>query len=337
MGLRQVYYKLKHKLREPSLILMYHRIAAPETDAWHLAVSPENFEQQLKVLQKNYKVVSLQALYKQYFLRPFQKKCIAITFDDGYLDNFLVAGPLLEKYKMPATFFVTSKNIGSERYFWWDELEYIILQSQELPPFLNIDIAGEPFSFNLEAEKLLTGEMRKKHRNYDAFEPVTLRGALYLELWKKMSPLLADEQERVLERIREWAGIKPASGKNYTCMSEKHLKELAGKSLFSIGGHTLSHPALSFHNKETQLREIKGNKEYLEGLCGRKVEMFAYPSGSFNNETINVLKELGIKAAVTTQPELVRRQTDPYLLGRIHADNRSGEKFEKLLSDWFWH
>lgn len=98
---------------------MYHRIATAAHDHWQLSVSPQHFEEHLQVL-KQYKIVALPEL-----VNKVPRQGIAISFDDGYIDNYTTAKPLLEKYNLPATFFITNNNIESPAEFWWDELEYI--------------------------------------------------------------------------------------------------------------------------------------------------------------------------------------------------------------------
>jgi peptidoglycan/xylan/chitin deacetylase (PgdA/CDA1 family) len=98
---------------------MYHRIATAAHDHWQLSVSPRHFEEQLQVLTR-YKVIELHEL-----VNSAPRNGIAISFDDGYIDNYTTAKLLLEKYNLPATFFITNNNIGKQAEFWWDELENI--------------------------------------------------------------------------------------------------------------------------------------------------------------------------------------------------------------------
>ena len=108
-----------------AVVLMYHRIATPAHDHWQLSVSPQNFEAHLQVL-KQYNVFDLATLVTQ-----VPNNGIAISFDDGYIDNYTIAKPLLEKYHLPATFFITNGSLGKQTEFWWDELEHIFSNDEE--------------------------------------------------------------------------------------------------------------------------------------------------------------------------------------------------------------
>ncbi len=132
---------IKKKIEHKALVFMYHKIGEPATDVWDIAVSQKNLEEHFLYL-KDQNIVSLNELSHYLQKKKIKKNCIAITFDDGYLDNFLLAKPLLEKYQLPATFFLPTINIGQQKEFWWDELEYLFLGIDELPASLSICING---------------------------------------------------------------------------------------------------------------------------------------------------------------------------------------------------
>lgn len=104
-------------------ILLYHRIDNISDDPIMLCVAPECFEKHLIFLKENYKIISLKELSYKIISKTLKGNELAITFDDGYKDNFTKALPLLEKYNVPATIFVSTKFLGQRASFKWD-LEY---------------------------------------------------------------------------------------------------------------------------------------------------------------------------------------------------------------------
>lgn len=130
---------------------MYHRIATPVHDHWQLSVSPQNFEEHLQVLKK-YKVTDLASLVNE-----IPRNGIAISFDDGYIDNYTVARPLLEKYDMPATFFITNGSVGKQTEFWWDELEHIF----ENDPVKHLQAWEQLFPLTYQQQQEALGAMRR--------------------------------------------------------------------------------------------------------------------------------------------------------------------------------
>ena len=103
-------------------VLLYHRVAVLPSDRWVLAVSPRHFDAQLRLLRRFFRPVPLPALI-DLARQGKGRGCVAVTFDDGYADNYATALPLLEKHQVPATFFITSGPVEQQREFWWDDLE----------------------------------------------------------------------------------------------------------------------------------------------------------------------------------------------------------------------
>jgi peptidoglycan/xylan/chitin deacetylase (PgdA/CDA1 family) len=312
-------------------VLMYHRIAKPATDLWQLSVTPENFEKQLQVLDRTKSVVPLSKVIEQVNNRKIEKNCVAITFDDGYIDNYATAKPLLERYGIPATFFITSKNIDKKKEFWWDELEKIILDTPILPHSLTLNTNNNNFFFDLKNESCLTETTRKAHKGAVAFDPKTLRGQLYLHLWQFISPMPSHQQTDILNQVRNWTGITETSRPEFFSMSSFQVEEIAKNRLFEIGVHTDSHPDLSRRAREAQFVEIKKNQVFLETISGKKIDSIAYPSGKFNDETIEVVKELGFKGAFTTKEEKVHKSSDRYKMGRFQVKNWTAEQLKRLV------
>ncbi len=94
-------------LRPGIRVLMYHRVIdSPEYD--QLTVSPEIFDRQMQYLGNNFNVVSLESAVKTLFYNKKNSNSVVITFDDGYLDNLENALPILEKYNLPATIYLTT-------------------------------------------------------------------------------------------------------------------------------------------------------------------------------------------------------------------------------------
>jgi peptidoglycan/xylan/chitin deacetylase (PgdA/CDA1 family) len=104
-------------------VLMYHRIAEEPWDPWELCVSPRHFAEHLEVLSRPGMALSLGQLAGAVRAGKVPSDSAIITFDDGYVDNLQTAKPLLERYGIPATVFVTSGYVGDRRGYWWDELK----------------------------------------------------------------------------------------------------------------------------------------------------------------------------------------------------------------------
>ena len=302
----------------PVLVLMYHRVINLELDPWNKLVRPLSHINKL-IQNKNNTHPSL-----------------FITFDDGYMDNFLNAKPILEAYDLPATFFISTKQIGTSQTFWWDELTDLILNSPVLPKDLDLNFTHSFFSFDLKNDRILTEKLRNLHKTWNAtLPPPSLRAQLYVDLWGYLSNLEYHEQQQIMGQLREWAGKYSEDFEmNNISMEKSQLQSLSFNPLFQIGAHTNSHPLLPRLNKEEQKKEIYESKQFLESMSNLSIDSFAYPSGKFDQNTLEILKSQGFKTAFTTNPRLVKPTTDPLLIGRYQVNNWTGKEFKQQLSKW---
>ena len=103
------------------LTLYYHRVNNLKTDYNLLCVSPIKFRQQMLYLKRNYQIVRFEENWNL-----LDSDAVAITFDDGYIDNLEYALPILEELEVPATIFISTGTMNQNKELWWDELEQLI-------------------------------------------------------------------------------------------------------------------------------------------------------------------------------------------------------------------
>jgi len=99
--------------------------------------------------------------------------------------------------------------------------------------------------------------------------------------------------------IPQTIAFEPKKGKPLKRVSEKDILEIA--KIQEIGAHGITHTYLDKLNKEQIYNEVKGSKDWLEKLLNKKIKMFAYPGGIFNNEIVNSVKKIGFLGARTTE------------------------------------
>ena len=113
--------KIRNVLIPTVRILLYHRVALAKNDPHQLCVAPENFRRQIRYLKENFKIIPLVKMVQDIRSGKLQNQSIAITFDDGYADNFYNALPVLEEFQVPATIFLTAGYINQNKLFDWDQ------------------------------------------------------------------------------------------------------------------------------------------------------------------------------------------------------------------------
>lgn len=326
--------RIKKSLNKRGIILMYHRVIELAQDPWEISVSPTNFEEQVKIIKKLGRAVQMREMAGNLKRFSFGKKEIVLTFDDGYSDNFEYAKPILEKYNVPATFFIVSDAIGSKEEFWWDELERYILLSKDLPAVFDLTIDGKRYSWKINLLDSAKADYNTIINHRPQPNALITRYELYVSLWDILSYLPFSEKKAVLAQIRKWLGGGLAVRENYLPMTQENLKMLAACPLFEVGAHTETHPMLARFSIEKQEVEIKRSKQSIEDMIGQSISSFSYPHGSYTNDTPALVKSAHFKQACTVNQAPVMRYTDPLLLPRYMVLNWGAKEFEKKLCEW---
>ena len=126
-GIAGLFLQVAKIYRHPALlILTYHRVYDSSADYEYLGVSRDVFESHIKFVKDNFKVVSTQEGIDAIYETKSKEIYAAINLDDGYMDNYTNAFPVLKKYSIPATIFLTTDFIGKNHIFWWDKVFNIV-------------------------------------------------------------------------------------------------------------------------------------------------------------------------------------------------------------------
>ncbi|WP_186759680.1 polysaccharide deacetylase family protein [Luteimonas wenzhouensis] len=256
------------------LILNYHRIgdgsSSPyDRELW--SADAEAFDAQMARLARDCDVISPADIDT---VAGRRGRHVLVTFDDGYLDNYEVAYPILRRHGLPATFFIATGFIDRPRLPWWDEIAWRIRTTAaarlDLRPWLPEPLAPT--------------------RGPDAAIGAILRA---------YKALPADEAARMLERLRAETGQETPERVDGLWMDWNQIREMAAGGM-TIGGHTVDHPVLSRLPLERQRDEIETCAARILAETGRPMHYFAYPVGStwaFDEGTRACLEAVGVKRA----------------------------------------
>lgn len=345
MGIRRLIQlpdRIWKKFHSQGLILLYHRVDTLDTDPQLLSVTPEHFAEQLEYLSEHYNPISLSEVNQALKAGKIPDKSVIITFDDGYADNLWNAKPLLEKYGVPATVFVTSGSVGSDREFWWDDLERLLLLPDQLPDRLELTIMGRKWNWDL------LGESGDRPGREDEIEPkswnVTMasdpspRYAIYRDLHRLIKPLSSEDRESILAAIARWAGVSRAGRETHRPLTVSELEKLDQSELIEIGAHTIAHTMLSKQPVNVQTDEIIQSKVSLEKRLGHELQSFSYPFGGrvdFSRRTAAIVKEAGFSVACANYGTTLIRNADPHRLPRVLVRNWDVQEFSSRMKEWF--
>lgn len=296
------------------VVLMYHRVAEPRHDPWGLCVAPDRFAGQLAELKARRTVLPLGELVAQLDAGRAAPRAAAVTFDDGYADNALVAKPLLEEAGVPATMFLTSSLIGSELGFWWDELAAMVLDGDGAAD-LELEAGGARLTARWPADESTGGPPQA----WRAWEPPrTSRQAAYRQLWEALQAMDAGARADAMGELR--ARLPASSDPDALALPMSRAMAAALPSpLITMGSHGRSHVPLTALPPDRRDAELAGARSDLAPLAGGvPPDGFAYPHGSWNAATRASVELAGYGWAVTTRHALIdSKRFDRYALPRL--------------------
>lgn len=271
--------------RNPVNILYCHRIIDITDEAFPFLkmlgyCTYDEFENRIKYLFRHYKFISLQEANA--YLKGAKKRrpnCIALTFDDGYKDNYSKIFPLLKQYNIPATIFLSTHCIDTREMLWHDKVIYLIAKTKVKQVCLaelkntsyNLLTLADKAKFFRQVNKLLKDAEDAKRK----------------QLLKKLFTLLGFQEGDILAKD--------------LMLSWDEIKEMHNSGLVSFGSHTLTHPILTKLPEEEIRKEVFLSKLVINNnLPYSPVEFFSYPGGFWDTRVENIVKEAGYKAAFGT-------------------------------------
>jgi peptidoglycan/xylan/chitin deacetylase (PgdA/CDA1 family) len=303
--------------RDSLLVLNYHRVGNSEDDLFDPGVfsaTADQFNDQISYLKRQVSLVTLgEALsFIDGTLKDKVRRCrTLITFDDGYLDNYDIAFPILRSHGVQGVFFLATSMVGSCQVPWWDHIAYLVRTARKrrfslrYPADLVVDIDENGLTESLRA---------------------------ILRLYKK--PENSDPTRFILELAEEAEGDDiPGTLRRFLNWDEAKEMILGG---MAIGSHTHSHRVLSQLEPEQQLQELSQSRSILKEKLGVEADVLAYPVGartSFTSQTQSIARDAGYRAAFsfyggTNFPG----KTSRYDVNRVGIADQSWVRFQVQTS-----
>jgi peptidoglycan/xylan/chitin deacetylase (PgdA/CDA1 family) len=256
---------------------------------------------------------------------------LAITFDDGYLDNLENALPRLATRNMPATLFIVSETVGQDREFWWDEVEGLVLALGSLPEVVRLGTSKGLFERVIGQAKAYSAADRAADAGSNVFDAAPgTRLHSFFEIWDFLGGLDSEERRRTLDALWTWAGRVRVTRQGYRPMNADELRAAATSSLVEIGAHTISHPRLPTLGSDAQRQEIIGGAESLERTLGARPRSFSFPFGQRDPDSLAIVRE-AFDRAVLTRPGVITANTPPHQLNRLPVEDWPLDVFKARL------
>jgi peptidoglycan/xylan/chitin deacetylase (PgdA/CDA1 family) len=281
---------------------MYHSVKEEPHGYWNslgpIIHSTAQFRSHMELIARQYDPITLDNL--RGFLQGEQnlpRRPVVITFDDGYADNLEVAAPIMNRWGIPGTFYVTVGCIDQRRPPWVSRLRYAFFSSQRKEWS---DDSGRQWS-------LMDNSKRE---------------AAFLNACEQCARKTGEVQEHFVRSIEVFleAGIIPEE--NNIMLSWNQARQLLQLG-HSVGSHTLTHPNVAHIDQEQILVELRDSKQRLQAELGQPVPHFSYPcpilQPHWSRQTVAVCRQVGYQTAVTTNAGPVRAGDDLFTLHRVPA------------------
>jgi len=293
--------RLAGKLRRKgAAILMYHSVLDDPSlvvDSLGGMIHPRAvFEGQMELLAREFHPVTLEQVAR--FVQgegDLPERSVVVTFDDGYVDNFEMAMPILDRVGVPATFYVTVDCVENRRLPWPSRLR---------------------FSFRKTSLHSWTDESAK---TWD-LSSESAREKAYLAVCDRVAQMAGVNLESYVSSVEASLDARLPETSGELMMNWEQVRGLAEHGHI-IGSHTMTHPNMAFVKVEDARRELVESKQRMEARLLTKVSHFSYPCPAlfpnWNDETAEESRRAGYETAVTTSSGLAHRNDNPLLLKRV--------------------
>ncbi|WP_114938452.1 polysaccharide deacetylase family protein [Mucilaginibacter endophyticus] len=258
-----------------SRIILYHNVCKGDPHKFNtLFLTCERFEEHLQYYKKYFNVVSLDDYYAGNF--SDEKFNICLTFDDGLANNYHYVLPLLTKYRIPATFFVTAIRDAGFDILWNDMLSIVGYYGPE------------KFTYK--------DQTYRKNRNN---KYVDENGALYAD---KLRSTGFNEKAALMSFLEQLTGFKANRQDDdyWLQMTPAQIKTMSASAYVNIEAHGYYHNDLARIPSISAASEMTICRQYLENLTGKPISSFAFPYGSYNEQVLKDAKAAGYTQLLVT-------------------------------------
>ena len=288
-------------------ILMYHSVMEDPLRHQNLlgrtVHSRTVFRAQMELLARRYRPISLDEIGR--FVRDegaLPSRTVAVTFDDGYADNYEIAAPVLNELGIPATFYVTVDCMERRRMPWPSRLRFAF-QATKKRTWADSSGNSWPLSGEVEREDALL-------RSCD--ECCKLAGA---------------SQDDYVANVESELDARAPVESGDLMMTYDQVRGLVRQGHI-VGSHTMTHPNMAQISSQELNRELTESKSIIERELRATVEHFSYPcpalSPHWTEQTVSASRDAGYRIAVTTDGGLARKGDNPLKLKRTRP-SRSAE------------
>jgi len=287
--------KWRNRTNNSILNILYHGVVSKDSSYFSPRhINKELFEKHLKYFIKEFDIISLPEAFDYYRnKKTLKRKTLTISFDDGYKNNFNIALPLLEKYNIKTTFFISSilTQEMDVRTLWSDIIACLkYFHKKEI-----IEIGNYRFNNFIEESSNVSIEDFIKTRD------ANIRDEIINQLIKKYN----------IQTL-----IKQLPSEIWELLNKHELQKLSSSKLVDIGSHGHLHYNLGDIKIEDAKKDMKTSKILLEDAINKKIDMIAYPDNSYTQNVKEAASEMELDKQLAVEYKLNNDFNDNLLLAR---------------------
>jgi peptidoglycan/xylan/chitin deacetylase (PgdA/CDA1 family) len=310
------------RIDEGLIVLSFHRVVKTPYYRAQMAISREAFAQLLDYLVAHADVVDLADAVRTNGEpgRQGGRPKVALTFDDGYRDNFEHALPELQKRALTATvFLVTGFLDDSSLYPWWDGLAYVLNALEHVSEDIRNDVLRL-----FQKSAIVSGELA----------PPFSAAAINAVVDQVRTMPESARRDLIDALVSTLTVLKQARPRIMLNWAEARAMTAAG---IQFGAHTVTHPNLTDINRLDVLYEFEKCRDRIQQETGQEVTAFAYPGGQFSDTVVEVVRDLKFEMGCTTVPGVYRPGMDRFLIPRIDISDNAIRGVRTAFSPSMWH
>jgi peptidoglycan/xylan/chitin deacetylase (PgdA/CDA1 family) len=284
-------------------VLIFHRVPAVRDPLFPSEPDAVEFEAKLALVKRWFNVLPLEEAVRRLAAGTLPSRALAISFDDGYADNYHVAAPILRDLGLSATFFISTAFLDGGR-MWNDTLVEVIR--------------------NFRGDSL---DLTPLGLGCHAMASIEERRASMYKLLYGMRHMPREEREAKVRQLAAFSGVALPDDLMMTSEDVRGMLRMG----MGIGSHTHNHPILACESDDGALDEIVRGKAVLEGITGGPVALFAYPNGKpvddYRTVHVDMVREAGFIGAVSTAWGVAGSGCDPFQIPRFTPWHRQPLRF----------
>lgn len=302
-------------------IIMYHYVRDLANSRYPKikGLDYELFRQQLKFLQENFNVITMEEVIGAWNSDDgkLPENAALLTFDDGYIDNFTMAFPLLKEYHMQGSFFIPGKTFAENKLLDVNKIHFILASA-------DIDCLVKDVFKLLDEQRTERGnlpsndELFEKYAvasRFDNKETIFVKRILQTAIPEEMRNIISS---RLFEK---YVGVSETAFAKELYMNREQMKCMLDNGMF-IGLHGYDHYWLGNLAPDEMKRDIDKALETMDEFIDRDKWVMNYPYGSYSPDVLKYIEHKGCCLGLTTKIEVADSGVHSrYLLPRLDCND----------------